>query len=305
MPRQWPVLVLRFPAAAGPALRDRVIAALDDWQPTALDEADSEWRAYFIDAAPRDRAADALSAAFGPDGLQVTRVDEPDEDWARRSQADLKPIHVGRILVLPTSSDVPRPTSDVHSPRPTSDVPRPAPPIPKPESPIPIVIEPSMGFGTGHHATTRLCLAALQQLDLAGAAVLDVGCGSGILAIAADRLGAARVTGLDNDPDAVESARRNLALNPAALHTTFALTDIRAWPPAGAQALLANLTGGFLASHADALLRHLATGGTCILSGILADEEDAVLAAFSDLTLVARTQADEWVGLVLRRGTRT
>ena len=167
-----------------------------------------------------------------------------------------------------------------------------------------------MGFGTGHHATTRLCLLALQREDLAGRTVLDIGTGSGILAIAAARLGA-RARGIDNDPDAIQAARENLALNPEATDVTFEVaeledvrTGVRLTPDTtdgGAGGVpdiaIANLTGALLAREARRILGAVRRGGRIIVSGLLADERDQVVGAFEAGALVAEEREDEWVAL--------
>jgi ribosomal protein L11 methyltransferase len=207
----------------------------------------------------------------------------PDDDWARRSQENLRPISVGRIRVAPPwNVDAP----SAISPQP---------------SVILVVIQPSMGFGTGHHATTRLCLAALQELDLTGAFVLDVGTGSGVLAIAADRLGASRAIGIDFDPDAIQSARENLDFNPDVRHVELEVADLAAGGLPSADVVTANLTGALLVRSAATLLGALRPGGTLILSGLLAHERDEVCQAFAPAAVVWERDEEGWVGLILRR----
>ena len=157
-----------------------------------------------------------------------------------------------------------------------------------------------MGFGTGHHVTTRLCLAALQTLDLTGR-VLDVGTGSGVLAIAANRLGAAHALGIDCDEDAIQSARDNLALNPEARNVTFETVDLaaRALPPT--DVVTANLTGALLVRSADRLLAAVRPGGTLILSGLQSDERDDVRRAFEGAAVTWERDEDGWVGIAVKK----
>ena len=254
---------------------DLALAFVDDFGPTAVDvQHTRSARIFFPSSDARDAALRALASRF-----DVTAVDVPDEDWARRSQENLTPISVGRITI---------------SPRPDS--------LPADADSIAIVVVPSMGFGTGHHATTRLCLAALQDVALAGRVVLDVGTGSGVLAMAARRLGAARAVGIDSDPDAIESARDNLALNPAVDEVEFVLADLSASPLPSADVVTANLTGALLIRSAPLLLEAVRDGGVLILSGILAPERDAVREAFADATVIDESHEDEWVAVVFRAG---
>jgi ribosomal protein L11 methyltransferase len=268
----WPALDVR----GGDEL---VLAAVDQFAPTAAEERGGTLRLFFATSAARDAAAAHLSEAYA-----TTPTDVDDEDWAIRSQHNLPGVRVGRIVVV----------SDENSPTPNTEL-NPGGP------PISLTIQPSMGFGTGHHATTRLCLAALQAANPKGAFVLDVGTGSGILAIAAARLGAARALGLDNDPDAIGSAYANLPLNADVQNVEFAVMDLTTASLPKADLVVANLTGTLLVRTATALLAAVRPGGALILSGILAHEEQSVRQAFSQATVEQRQEEQEWLSLTLRK----
>lgn len=291
--RAWPAIDVDFSRAAE-GRPDLFQAALVDYDVAAIDET-ADYRVFFHAADARDRALAALRAEF-PD-LLLHAVDVPDEDWAARSQTSLRAIQVGRLLIAPPW-DVPASWESPSRPDTTLNA-----HVSHPDAPIVIVIQPSMGFGTGHHATTRLCLAALQDLDLRGRTVLDVGTGSGVLAIAAQTLGAARSVGIDDDPDAIQAARENVAFNPGVAVELHVL-DLRSTTLSPFDVVLANLTGGLLLAAAGRLEELTHARGALILSGFMPHEEAAVLAAFTRMHLADRRQEDEWVCVTLRnRGT--
>jgi ribosomal protein L11 methyltransferase len=269
--RTWPALEIQ-------QADDLVEAFLIDFNLCAIDGS----RFFFHNEDDRDRAAAGMRDSFP--ALDVRAIDVPDENWAERSQAALRAVRVGKIIVAPPW-DVPDR-------------------IPNPESRIPadlvVIIQPSMGFGTGHHATTRLCLHALQQIDLKGVSVIDVGTGSGVLAIAARRLGASAVLAIDDDPDAIKAAEENVALNHE-LRIALEVTDLRSSPIGQFDVVLANLTGGLLEATAARLQSFARPGGRLVLSGFLDVEETGVLHAFDACTLDSRAQEDEWVCASLTR----
>jgi ribosomal protein L11 methyltransferase len=281
--RAWPAIDVDFSRAAE-GRPDLFLAALVDYDVAAIDET-AEYRVFFHAADARDRALAALRAEFAD--LSLHAVDVPDDDWAARSQASLRAIRVGGIVVAPPW-DVP-------------DVGRGGTPdlAGREGPPCVVIIQPSMGFGTGHHATTRLCLQALQELDLRGRTVLDVGTGSGVLAIAAQKLGAARSVGIDDDADAIHAARENVALN-RGVAVELHVLDLRATTPSPFDVVLANLTGALLLATAGRLQESTRTRGALILSGFMQHEEAEVLAAFTRMRLVDRRQEDEWVCVTLR-----
>lgn len=260
------------------------LAVADDYSPTAAEPNGNSLTIFFRDQQARDDARQAIAAAFPAAVVAAREVD--DEDWARRSQESLQPITIGRVTVYPSFRDLRLLSPSLESRTP---------------SPVAIVIQPSMGFGTGHHATTRLCLLALQREALAGRSVLDIGTGSGILAIASVLLGASRAVGIDNDPDAIHAACENLSLNPEVTAVAFEVAELGELPvhPETTDIAIANLTGALLAREARKILAAVRPGGRIIVSGLLAEERGDVLAAFQPAALAWEQQEDEWVAFAL------
>jgi ribosomal protein L11 methyltransferase len=221
-------------------------------------------------------AAEAARAAVGGSVVQV-----PDEDWGKGWKKDFRPLDVGRVRVRPSWIDEPAPPGAVE-----------------------VVLDPGMAFGTGTHPTTALCLAALSDLVGArpGASVLDVGTGSGLLAIAARKLGAGRVAGNDEDPVAVRVARENAEQNGVALELTGAPVEEI---PGTFDVVVANILANVLVALAPSLAAKVAPGGVLLLSGILGPQEDEVRRAHVEAGLTPLAGGDrrdgEWSLLALRR----
>ncbi len=194
-----------------------------------------------------------------------------DQDWVRLTQSQFEPIPIGERLVI---------TPSWHA----NDDP----------SRIGIVLDPGLAFGTGSHPTTRLCLQWLEAHLPAGATVIDYGCGSGILAIAAARLGAASVTGIDIDPQALVATRDNAARNRVEVEVR-ATSDER---PPPADVVVANILSRPLKLLAPVLTDLVRPGGALVLSGVLERQVDEVSAAYAPrLALSVAASADGWACL--------
>lgn len=189
----------------------------------------------------------------------------PDQDWVRLTQSQFEPIPIGERLVI---------TPSWHER--TGDR-------------ISIVLDPGLAFGTGSHPTTRLCLQWLERSMPAGATVIDYGCGSGILAIAAARLGAARVIGVDIDPQALIASRENAERNRVAIEV-LGSTDPR---PEPADVVVANILSSPLKVLAPMLAGLVRPGGSLVLSGVLARQIDEVAAVYAPLLPVTAVDVSE------------
>ena len=292
----YPALDLQWRSSPDAAeICDLLYALLDDFEPQAIhdDESADGWRVFFKTPRQRDAATASVRAFLGDRLLTMSAVDVPDEEWARRSQASLTAIRVGRIVVAPPWHD---PAGFQQLP--AYDL-QPVPSGIRHSADHLIVIDPSTGFGTGHHETTRLCLSLLQSIELDGRRVIDVGTGSGVLAIAAATLGAASVVALDEDPEALRNARENVARNDVAALVDVREADLANYQGDAANVVVANLTGAVIQRHAGRLTSLVEPGGTLIVSGFSVSEAADVARAFGRSS-VGRSAEGDWAAELFR-----
>ena len=272
---------------------DALVEALENLDPAPtgvgmfeVEDGQGIWEVggYFLEA-PSDISLALLSVAYGANSFVVSEV--PDQDWVAKVQRELPPVEAGRFFVY-GSHDLEH----------------------LPAGRIGLLIEAAMAFGTGHHGTTLGCLRAFDRLLEQGRSfenVLDLGCGTAVLAMAAARMSLNSVIASDIDPVAVEVAVVNVLANDLEGRVNC-VESIGFDAPALAQAapfdlIFANILKGPLTDLAPAMAVHLAPGGIAILSGLLVEQADDIVAVYNaqGVDLVKREDLGEWTALTLTR----
>jgi ribosomal protein L11 methyltransferase len=222
------------------------------------------------------RALGQALAECGLEGLEAASTERvEDADWVALTQRQFEPVRVGeRLWIVPTWHAAPDPCA------------------------VNVVLDPGAAFGTGSHPTTRLCLAWLERNVRAGDAILDYGCGSGILAICAMKLGAAHARAVDIDPLALQAARYNAQRNGVRVE----VVDAHASFPGDARITIANILANPLRMLAPTLATHTRPGGSLALSGILETQSEDVIAAYAPWASLSVAARDS--GWVLIAGER-
>ncbi len=226
------------------------------------------------------QTAKELSGGCIPFGtLEDTKREVDGDDWIDVWKKHFRPIHLGRIVVVPEWIDY----------------------EPKAEEQV-VLLDSNMAFGTGEHETTSMCVELMQEYLTPQSVCIDVGCGSGILGISAIKLGAAKAYLTDIDPIAVESATHNAALNGVSEKTVVAHSNLLENTKVQGDILMANITGEVLKMLAPSIPKNLKKEGVLILSGIIESRLAMVKAAYEEvgMQVVFERKKGEWYALVLR-----
>jgi ribosomal protein L11 methyltransferase len=253
-------------------------AAWEHSRVVALTDVDADQVAIVAEAAA------AIGLATAP---AFTVRDVSDQDWVRLTQSQFAPIHIGtNIWVVPSWHEAPDPDAVI------------------------LELDPGLAFGTGSHPTTRLCMEWLEAHPAPGKTVLDYGCGSGILAMVAKKMGAGDVAGVDIDPQAIESANDNAARNHCDidfyLPNDFAVSAKTQHATGKFDIVVANILSSPLKVMAPMLAGRVASGGSLILSGVLARQAEEVAEAYAPYILLGVwAEQDGWVALHGQLGSDT
>jgi ribosomal protein L11 methyltransferase len=233
---------------------------------------------FTADNNPQD-IIDAVQGAFG-NALPPHRIEIlEDKDWIREWMDSYQPMRFGtRLWICPSWRTPPEPHA------------------------VNLMLDPGLAFGTGTHPTTSLCLSWLDGLDLDGKTVIDFGCGSGILGIAALLLGAKKVIAIDNDPQALLATRDNAQRNGLSDEQIQALLPEQLPASITADVVIANILAAPLIALAPQLYGRLHSGGDIALSGILAEQADGVRSAYEPaIHWQSRVQLEDWIRLAGRK----
>jgi len=274
-PLRWVSLHIETP---DDATRERVIQLLVSGGASAVEEVG----AALLTHLPESTELDSLCSAISRAGATVRRTALGEVDWSTRWVTRVGVQRVGRIAVAP-----PWMSDEIA------------------DAEIPILIEPAMAFGTGEHETTRGVLALMQPLVARGSRVADLGSGSGVLAIAAAKLGAGRVAAIEMDPDAIGNATENVERNGVAHAVTVLQGDAAALLPlvAPVSLVLANIISSVLMELSPIMHRALPPGGKAVISGILVSEREDMLSslAVDGWSLESELREGEWWSSVIAR----
>lgn len=244
------------------------------------EKSQNEWRIYFNSNWTPDHSKNLffrlkeLNSNFKKDDLTVSEI--PSSDWNTEWKKYFKPIQpVKNIWIRPPWERLP----DAKG--------------------IELIIDPQMAFGTGHHETTALMIDLMNQFSFREFDVLDVGTGSGILAILANKLGAKSVMAIDNDFEAIVNAKRNLKLNGIS-NITAICQNIQSFTDLNFSLILANINFDILTSHIEKLKNLLKKKGKIIISGILSEETEQIKSIYvsNGLKLIQEKKLGEWAGMV-------